>query len=454
MSDELMIPPHSVEAEQAVLGAVLTTGNPSQVMDLVTAEDYYRYQNQVVWKAIVALSDRNEAVDPLTVAEHLGQTGELEDAGGRGYLGDLAMSGTSSANTRSYAEIVADKARRRQMMLAANEIMQSAQQAGSAREALDQAQSTIMQIGETTSGSGAVTIRDALDAWMEQMQARAESSNGVTGLATGYADLDRKTTGFHPGDLIIIAGRPSMGKTGFAMGMLGHCGRQRAPAIVFSMEMPKEQITERAVASESHVSLHHIRGAQLNDDEWSRMADATGRLRDWPLLIDDTPALTIGQIRARARRAKQRHGIGVVAVDYLSLAQGEGENRTNQIGDVSRGLKALAKELSLPVVALSQLNRGVESRANKRPNLADLRESGQVEQDADAIIFLYRDKAYNRKSKFGNLAEVNVAKQRNGPTGVVPMVFLEETAEYKDAAPGTQLPTDDGPDYSDNGGFD
>ena len=452
---ELMIPPHSTEAEQAVLGAALASGNPGQVMDLLAADAFYRYDHQTIWKAIAELAGAGKNVDLLTVAEHMSQAKTLEDAGGRGYLGQLAAESTGGANVRSYAEIVADRASRRQMIITASEIMQAARNAESAKEALDEAQGSIMKIGLESDTSGPMMIRDAMDGWLDEMQRRAESTNGVTGLPTGYRDLDKRTTGAHPGNLIIVAGRPSMGKTSFAMGPLAECGRNGIPALAFSMEMSREEVVERAIAAEAGVGLHEIRSAQLSDDEWMALTNATGRLRNWPLLIDDTPALKVSQIRARARRAKQRHGIKLVVVDYLSLAKGEGENRTNQIGDVSQNLKALAKELQLPVIALSQLNRGLENRANKRPMLADLRESGQVEQDADIIIFPYRDKIYNKNSVFGNLAEIIVAKQRNGAPCKFPMVFLEETAEYKDAAPGTVLPDpDNGVNYSDNGGFD
>lgn len=432
-------PPHSIEAEQAVIGGVLSTGQAEKVSDLLRAEDFYRLEHRLTWQAIGALADAGQSVDIVTVTERLAAHGELEDAGGRGLVAQWAMDSTGGANLRSYAQIIADRARRREVLAAAGQMMEQAYAAESASDAVEAAQSAVMNIGGDSGGSGPVAIRDAMKGWMAEMEARSESDGGVTGLPTGYTDLDRRTTGLHSGNLAVVAGRPGMGKTAFAMGMLAAAGRAGKPAIVFSMEMSREELVERAVAATARVDLHSIRSAKLDDSDWSAIADATGTLTSWPLWIDDTPALRISQIRSRARRQKQRHGLSLVVVDYMSLAKGEGENRNNQIGDVSQGLKALAKELSVPVVALAQLNRGVESRANKRPTLHDLRESGQIEQDADLVVFLYRDEVYHEDTPDKGIAEVIISKHRNGETGRFPMVFRAETAQYLDAAPGTTL---------------
>lgn len=433
------IPPHSIEAEQAVIGGVLASGHAEKVSDLIRAEDFYRLEHRLTWKAISALADAGQSVDLVTVTERLAAHGELDDAGGKGQVAQWAVESTGDANLRSYAHIIADRARRRDVLAAAGQMMEQAHGADSAADALEAAQSAVMQIGADSGGSGPVAIRDAMKGWMDQMEARADSAGGVTGMPTGYADLDTRTTGLHPGNFVVVAGRPGMGKTAFAMGMLAAAGKAGSPAIVFSMEMSREELVERAVAATARVDLHSIRSARLDDADWSAIANATGALKAWPLWIDDTPALRISQIRARARRQKQRHGLSLVVVDYMSLARGEGENRNNQIGDVSQGLKALAKELGVPVVALAQLNRGVESRPNKRPTLQDLRESGQIEQDADLVVFLYRDEVYNDDTPDKGIAEIIIGKHRNGETGRFPMVFRAETAQYLDAAPGTTL---------------
>ena len=430
------LPPHSVEAEEAVIGACLIdTSAYERVADIVSAEQFYRHENRVTWQAVCRLANAGKPVDVLTLSDALGD--EIEDAGGRGRLGSLAMHTPSSANVRSYARIIADRYQRREMIRQAARITEQAYDADNASDALAEAQSALMQIG--VSGGGPVAMRDVVTAWMAEIDERANSAGGVTGIATGYRDLDQRTTGLHPGNLVVIAGRPAMGKTAFGCGIAANVARAGRSVLVFSMEMSREEIAERAMASESRIPLHALRSARLEDADWSRLGSSVGVVNAWPIHIDDTPALKITQIRARARRHKTRHGLDLVVVDYLSLAQGDGENRTNQVGDVSRGLKALAKELRVPVIALSQLSRRVEERSNKRPILADLRESGQVAQDADLIVFLYRDEEYNPDSPDKGLAEVIIGKQRNGPTGKFPMVFLAEVATYADAEQGTVL---------------
>ena len=432
------LPPQHIEAEQVLIGTVMVHADAfAKVADKITASDFYRRDHQLIWSAITRLADRNQAIDAISVSDAMAAQ-DLEDIGGRGALGQLSMQAGAAGNGWNYARIIRDKSRRRQMMAAANQIAADACDGDDADKVLADAQSALMQIGADTS-SGPVLVRDAMVGWIDELERRSKSAGGVTGLATGYRDLDERTTGLHEGNLVVVAGRPGMGKTSFGIGITAGCVKQGKTALVFSMEMSVQEIVERAVSAESHVGLGEIRSAKMDHEQWTDISKGADTVGHWPLYVDETPALAIAQIKARSRRIKAKHGLDLIVVDYMSLAQGNGENRTNQVGDVSRGLKALAKELRVPVVALSQLNRGVENRQNKRPMMADLRESGQVEQDADLIVFLYRDEVYNEQSDDKGLAEIIIGKQRNGTTGTFPMVFLGETASFVDAAPGTQL---------------
>lgn len=435
---EARIPPHSLQAEQAVLGGVMI--EPSavhRVADMLAPEDFYRADHALIWRAVRSLGDRGKPVDPLTVADALGK--ELEDAGGRGYIGQMSIDTSSAANIRHYAGIVKDRAMRRDMIREAVKIAEAGyNEDGKADKLLADAQGRLLQIGADT-GTGPRMVREHLAEWLELIDQRSNSPTGITGLATGYRDFDKRTTGLHPGNFVVVAGRPGMGKTSFGGGIAANVARAGKTALVFSMEMSGPELAERTMAAETQVGLHAMRSAQLDPEHWNQLSKATKQIGGWPLVIDDTPALKIAQIRARARRVKHKHGLSLVIVDYLSLAQGDGDGRVNQVSDVSRGLKALAKELQVPVIALSQLNREVEKRPNRRPIISDLRETGQVEQDADLIVFLYRDKVYNPESVDQNLAEINIAKHRNGSTGFFPMVFLEQIASYVDADPGAKL---------------
>lgn len=437
--NDIRVPPHSLQAEQAVIGGVLIDPRAAtRVCDILTPEDFYRRDHQIIWRAVTRLADRGRPVDMLTVDELLGD--DSGEVGGKAYLGELAMNTPGASNIRHYAKIVVDKARRRQVISAALQIVENAYGSNqSAETLLADAQGSLLQIGGDAI-SGPALIRDYMADWVEMVEHRTNSVDGITGLRSGYRDFDRRTTGLHPGQLMVVAGRPGMGKTAWGTGIAANVAKAGGTALIFSMEMSGPEIVERTMSVETRVGLHDMRSAQMNRDQWEALLHATGQVKAWPLLVDETPALKIAQIRARARRVKHRHGLDLVVVDYLSLAQGEGDSRVNQVGDVSRGLKALAKELQVPVIALSQLNRNLEQRADKRPMISDLRETGQVEQDADLIVFLYRDSQYDPDSPAKNLAEVNIAKHRNGATGMFPMVFLPEIAAYVDAEPGTEIP--------------
>jgi len=437
-------PPHSIEAEQSVIGALLIDPETAeQVTEAVTAEDFYERRHRQIFQAISAMLGAGRAVDAITVSEWLQDHEQLADVGGVQYLLMLANETPSAANVLAYARIVRERATLRDLIRVGREIAELAYrpEGRQAQALLDEAESRVFHLaeGQQRAGEGFQQLKDALPAVIDRIETIARERKGVTGLSTGFADLDEKTSGLHPGQLVIVAGRPSMGKTSFAMNIAEHVACiEGKPVAVFSMEMPTEEIVLRALSSRGRVDQHRLRNGSLGNDDWPRIAHAIGELGNAPLFADDSAALTPTDLRSRARRLKREHGLALIVVDYLQLMQvpGRGDNRVAEISEISRSLKALAKELSIPVIALSQLNRSLENRTEKRPQMSDLRESGAIEQDADLILFLYRDEVYYKdKEEVKGIAEVIIGKQRNGPIGTVRMSFFGEYTRFENYAP-------------------
>jgi replicative DNA helicase len=445
----LRIPPHSIEAEQSVLGGLLLdNGAWDRAGDLLTDSDFYRYEHRLIYQAIGHLINANKPADVITVFEQLQSLGKAEECGGLAYLNALAQSVPSAANLRRYAEIVRDRAVLRKLVAVSDEIATAAfnPQGRPVAQILDEAEGKIFKIGEEGSrGKQGFHSMDSLVVdLLDRVQELAENgAEDVTGVRTGFYDMDRMTSGLQPGDLIILAARPSMGKTAFALNIGEHVAvNEGLPVVVFSMEMGAAQLALRVVGSLGRIDQQHLRTGALRDDEWSRLSEAVEKLRNASIFIDETPGLTPAELRARARRqARQCGQLGLIIVDYLQLMSGSSntseENRATVIGEISRSLKALAKELRCPVIALSQLNRSVESRTDKRPMMSDLRESGAIEQDADVIMFIYRDEYYTKEAcKEPGVAEIIIGKQRNGPVGTVKLAFLKPLTKFENLAPG------------------
>ena len=443
----LKTPPHSREAEQSLLGGLLldASGWWDQVADQVTKQDFYVPEHRLIFEAIAKLAEKNRPIDALTIYEQLDVMGEQENAGGVAYLSELAASAASASNVVAYAEIIRERAVLRHLIQVAGEISESARQpAGrSVSEILDAAESKVFKISEDRpSRGGPQDVRHYLDLALERIDHLYQSDSELTGLSTGFRELDRMTAGLQPADLVIVAGRPSMGKTSFAMCMVEAAViKGDAPTLVFSMEMPGEAIVMRMLSSLGRIDQTKVRTGKLSSEDWPRLTSAFQLLNDRPLYIDDTPALTPTEMLSRARRVARQHGgkLGLIMVDYLQLMQvsGTSENRAGEISEISRSMKALAKELHCPVIALSQLNRSLEQRPNKRPVMSDLRESGAIEQDADVICFIYRDEVYNENSESKGVAEIIIGKQRNGPIGTTRLAFLGQYTRFEDLAPGS-----------------
>jgi replicative DNA helicase len=448
-ASRLRVPPHSVEAEQSVLGGLLIENRSwNRAGDLLLDSDFYRYEHRLIYAAIGDLVSQSRPADVITVFEQLQSLGKAQDVGGLAYLNALAQSVPSAANMRRYAEIVRERSILRKLIAASDEIASKAfnPQGQEVAALVDEAQRNMLRVGElcgharTTSRSCADLVPELLDTVQQRHENGAQD---VTGVRTGYHELDRMTAGLQKGDLIVLAARPSMGKTAFAVNIAEHVAVQEGlPVLVFSMEMGAAQLALRLVGSLGRIDQQNLRTGRLVDADWERLADAVERLTRAELHIDDTPALKAIELRARASRLAARFGgtLGLVVVDYLQLMSGGGsgrENRATELGEISRGLKALAKELQCPVIALSQLNRSVEARNDKRPTMSDLRESGAIEQDADVIAFIYRDEYYHpRDSKEPGLAEVIVAKQRNGPVGTVRLAFTAALTKFENLDQG------------------
>jgi replicative DNA helicase len=445
----LRIPPHSIEAEQSVLGGLLIdNGAWDRAGDLLADGDFYRYEHRHIYDAIGRLINATKPADVITVYEQLQSLGKAEEVGGIAYLNALAQSVPSAANLRRYAEIVRERAILRKLVAASDEIATNAfnPQGRSVSQILDEAETKIMHIGEEGSRTreGFMPMNQLVVQLIDRVTELANNgAEDVTGVRTGFFDLDRMTAGLQPGDLVVLAARPSMGKTAFALNIAEHVAvNEGLPAVVFSMEMGASQLALRMVGSLGRIDQSGLRTGKLRDDEWGRLTEAVDKLGKASIFIDESAALTPGELRARARRqARQCGKLGLIVVDYLQLMSGSSsneENRATVLGEISRGLKSLAKELKCPVIALSQLNRSVESRTDKRPMMSDLRESGAIEQDADVIMFIYRDDYYNKDaSKEPGVAEIIIAKQRNGPVGTVKLTFLKPLTKFDNLAPGS-----------------
>lgn len=431
-ASQLKVPPYSIEAEQSVLGGIMLDNRSwDLIIDRLHENDFYRHEHRTIFRSMFRLVERNKPIDVLTVSESLRELQELDQVGGEAFLFSLTNNTPSTANITAYADIVRDRSILRQLIAAANDISNDAfnAQGRSITELLDAAEHKVFSIAEQGSrGNGPVNIKDFLAKTMDRIDTLFHANTPITGVPTGYHDFDSKTSGLQPSDLIIIAGRPSMGKTTFAMNIAEDVAiKSRLPVLLFSMEMPGEAIVMRLLSSLCRIDQLRIRTGKLADEDWPRISSTVSMLSDAPFFIDDTPALSPVELRARARRLAKEHGqIGLIVVDYLQLMQvsGYSENRTAEISEISRSLKTLAKELKVPVIALSQLNRGLEQRADKRPVMSDLRESGAIEQDADLIVFIYRDEVYNENSPDKGSAEIIIAKQRNGPIGKVYLTFM------------------------------
>lgn len=445
---QLRVPPHSIEAESSVLGGLLLdNGAWDRVADLINDSDFYRYEHRLTFSAIAALVNASKPADVVTVYEHLQNLGKADEAGGLAYLNSLAQYVPSAANIRRYAEIVRERAILRKLVAASDEIATNAfnPQGRPVAKILDEAEQKIFKIGEEGSRmkEGFQGMDTLVVDLLDRVQEMADNPNDITGVPTGFIDLDRMTSGLQAGDLVVLAARPSMGKTAFAINIAEHVAlNEGLPVAVFSMEMGASQLAVRIVGSIGRINQGHLRTGKLTDDEWPRLTEAIEKLRNVSLHIDETPGLTPSELRANARRlARQCGKLGLIVVDYLQLMSGSstsgGDNRATELGEISRGLKMLAKELQCPVIALSQLNRSVEQRTDKRPMMSDLRESGAIEQDADIIMFIYRDEYYNRETcKEPGVAEIIIGKQRNGPTGTVKLAFLNMLTRFETLAGG------------------
>ena len=445
---KLRTPPHSIEAESSVLGGLLLDNNAwDRVGDLLKEGDFYRYEHQAIYAAIGALINASKPADVITVFEQLKNQGKAQEMGGLTYLNSLAQYVPSATNIRRYAEIVRERAILRKLVTASDEISTNAfnPQGKTVERSLDEAEAKIFAIGEEGSRNkqGFQSLDNLVIDLLDKVQEMADNPADVTGVPTGFADLDRMTSGLQAGDMIVLAARPSMGKTSFAVNIAEHVAlNEGLPVAIFSMEMGAAQLAVRIVGSIGRVNQGNLRSGKLTDDEWPRLTEAIERLRTVSLHIDETPGLSPGELRANARRlARQCGKLGLIVVDYLQLMSGSGsaassDNRATELGEISRGLKMLAKELQCPVIALSQLNRSVEQRTDKRPMMSDLRESGAIEQDADIIMFIYRDDYYNKDSKEPNVAEVIIGKQRNGPTGTVKLFFQKNQTRFENLAMG------------------
>lgn len=441
--DALKIPPHSIQAEQAVLGGLLLDNQAWDIVSFKLCEaDFYRTEHRLLYVAITDLTRKNQPFDVVTLLDILKSTNQLDPAGGEAYLFELANNTPSVANVAAYADIIREKSVHRQLIAVAQEIANSAYNPGNKEvsELLDFAETKVFAIADQTSGNGgAENIKSVLTRTIEKIDLLYRHGSTITGLATGLADLDKQTTGLHEAELIIVAGRPSMGKTTLVMNFAENAviGATK-PVLVFSMEMPADHLAMRMMASLGRIDHNRLRTGTLKEDDWPRVTSAVHLLSEAPLFIDDAAALSPAEMRTRARRLAKEHGqLGLIVVDYLQLMKVpgyKGDNRTAEISEISRSLKALAKELAVPVVALSQLNRSLEQRQDKRPVMSDLRESGAIEQDADLICFIYRDEVYNPESPDKGIAELIIAKQRNGPIGRVKVAFHGQFSRFENLA--------------------
>lgn len=431
------LPPQNLEAEQSVLGAMLIDKEAiARVQEVLRAEDFYREAHRHIYDVITGLFDRGEAVDLITVTEELRRRGRLEAIGGVSYLTTLANIVPTAANVEYYARIVEEKSLLRALIKAATEIVARGYAAQEEiDDLLDGAEQLIFEIGQRRNRQSFFSLKELMVEAFGRIEKLFKEKGGVTGVPTGFRELDQLTSGLQPSELIVVAARPSMGKTQFCLNLARHAAvHHRLPVAIFSLEMSREQLALRLLSSEAGVDGQRLRTGFLQDSDWGRLGLAMGRLGDAPMYIDDTPGASVAEVRARARRMKAEKDLGLIVIDYLQLMQTRTriENRQQEISEISRSLKALARELKVPVVAASQLSRAVESRPDKRPLLSDLRESGAIEQDADVVAFIYREDYYKPDSEKKNIAQIIVAKQRNGPVGEVELYFDKETGRFID----------------------
>lgn len=439
---QLKVPPHSLEAEQAVIGGLMIKNTAwDNVADVIRSTDFYRQDHALIFSAIDALARESKPFDVVTLSEHLQSLGQLEQAGGMVYLGNLANETPSAANITAYASIVRDKSILRQLVDVGDEISASAYnpEGEKVNELLDRAESKVFDI-KNASAQGSqhhVKVSELTMSALERINSLYESGDEISGVSTGFSKLDEMTSGLQAGDLIILAARPSMGKTSLALNIAENVAmNSRLPVAVFSMEMSGQSLATRMISSLGRVSQSNLLTGRLQDSDWPRVTSAVSLLAEAKIFIDDQPGLSPTDLRARARRVHAEHGLSLIVIDYLQLMKVVGaESRVNEISEISRSLKALARELEVPVIALSQLSRNVESRPDKRPMMSDLRESGAIEQDADLVCFIYRDEYYNENSEQKGVAEVIIGKQRNGPTGTCRLAFLPEFTKFEDLAP-------------------
>ncbi|MBI2790937.1 MAG: replicative DNA helicase [Gammaproteobacteria bacterium] len=427
-----------MDAEQAVLGGLMLDNRAwDQIADKLVEKHFYRRDHQLIFRAMAKLTEENKPIDVITVAETLQKMEDQEDGNSLAYLGELAKNTPSAANIAAYADIVCERSILRELISVGTNITESAfdPQGRASAEILDEAEKKVFDIAERgVRGSGPEAIRSIVSKTLDNIEKRFQDNTPITGIATGFTDFDRITTGMQPGDLIIVAGRPSMGKTIMGMNVAEHAAiRSNKSVLVFSMEMPAESLALRMLSSLGRIDQNKLRTGKLMEEDWTRLTSAVGLLGNAKLYIDETPALSPIELRARARRvAREKDKLGLIVVDYLQLMRGSSnsENRTAEISEISRSLKALAKELNIPIIALSQLNRSLEQRPNKRPVMSDLRESGAIEQDADLIVFIYRDEVYNDDSPDKGTAEIIIGKQRNGPIGTVRLTFMGQYTRF------------------------
>lgn len=439
----LKVPPNSIEAEQSLIGGLMLDATAwDKVADVIISADFYRKDHRLIFEAIARLIEGGSPCDVVTVSEHLDNRSELEQAGGLEYLATLANETAGAANARAYAKILREKSTLRSLISAGNEISGSAfaTEGRSAAQILDEAEQLVFRIAEkgARGKAGFKSLKEILPAAVDRIDLLHQSEDDITGISTGYVEFDKMTAGLQKGDLIIIAGRPSMGKTTLAVNIAENAAiGAKVPTAIFSMEMPAQQLAFRMIASLGRVDQTHLRTGNFPDEDWSRINTAVQLMSEAPIFIDDSPSLSPTDIRARARRLHREHNLGLIVIDYLQLMQVDGskENRATELSEISRSLKALAKELELPVIALSQLNRSVEQRNDKRPVMSDLRESGAIEQDADLIIFIYREEVYDQDTPRKGLANIAIAKQRNGPIGEFPLTFIGRYTKFENWVP-------------------
>jgi len=433
------IPPHSIEAEQSVLGAMLLDKEAiSTASEVLKGDDFYREVHKEIFEAIIDIYNENKPVDLITLTEKLKGRNTLEAVGGITYLTQLMNIVPTTHNIEYYVKIVEEKSLLRKLIKSSSDIMSKCyENPEDSGEIIDQAEKSIFDISLSRSTRGFVPIKQILTSNFDKIEELYLKKGKITGIPTGFVDLDNKLSGLQKSDFILIAARPSMGKSALMMNIVHHVAvRERIPVAVFSLEMSKEQLSQRLLCAEALIDAHRLRTGDITEDEWIKLARAMGVLADKPIFIDDTPAITITEMRAKCRRLKIEHGLGLVAIDYLQLMSGGSkyDSRQQEVSDISRSLKALARELDVPVIALSQLSRAPEMRSDHRPVLSDLRESGAIEQDADVVMLLYRDEYYNPDTDKKNIGEVIIAKQRNGPTGVVELVWLGQFTKFVDKA--------------------